>query len=164
VHANLTERLTAYQVIVLEGCDGTGKTILAGILRDRHGYNIIHSGRTPDGTDLTDRYRQILATPGKVVLDRSFVSELVYGPLFHDWSRVAVPDAIDLARRAAARGGVFVHLTGDADVIAARLRSRDGTAPPLERLRAIIDAYHNSFRLLADAAPVITAEAGPGSA
>lgn len=162
MHADLTERLAGYQVIVLEGCDGTGKTTLAGTFRDRHGCTVIHSGRTPDGIDLADRYRQILATPGKLVLDRSFVSELVYGPLFHDWSRLAVPDAIDLARRAAARGGVFVHLTGDAHVIRARLRSRDGTAPTLERIRGIIDAYHTAFQLLEGAAPVVTAETAPG--
>lgn len=34
-----------------------------------------------DDIDITRRYRQLLTTPGHVVLDRSFVSELVYGPL-----------------------------------------------------------------------------------
>jgi hypothetical protein len=32
---------------------------------------------------LLAKYRSILARPGPLVLDRSFVSELVYGPLEH---------------------------------------------------------------------------------
>ncbi len=162
MHPGLIETLTGYEVIVLEGCDGTGKTTLAGFLRDRHGYTVIHCGRTPDGTDLGGRYRQILGTPGRIVLDRSFVSELVYGPLFHGHSRLALSDAIDLAARAAARGGVLAHLTGDPQIIAARLRFRDGAAPPLDRIRAIMDAYRAAFALLDGAASVITANAAHG--
>jgi thymidylate kinase len=156
VQANLTAALAVHEVIVLEGCDGAGKTSLADALRDQHGYAVTHSGRTCDDTDLAARYRRILAAPGKIVLDRSFVSELVYGPLFHGRSRITPPAAIDLARRAAGRGGVLVHLTGSPGVIADRLISRDGTAPPLEQLRDIIDAYHAAFGLLDRAAPVIT--------
>lgn len=156
MRASLTAALAVHEVIVLEGCDGAGKTSIADALRDQHGYAVTHSGRTRDGTDLAARYRQILATPGRIVLDRSFISELVYGPLFHRRSRITPPAAVDLARLAAGRGGVLVHLTGNPDVIAARLASRDGTAPPLEHLRSIIDAYHAAFRLLDGTAPVIT--------
>jgi thymidylate kinase len=158
VPASLTATLAAYPVIVLDGCDGTGKTTLARALRDQHGHTVIHSGRTPDGTDLADRYRQLLATPGPVVLDRSFISELVYGPLYHGRSRITQETAASLASDAAWRGGVLVHLTGTPDAIAARLRSRDRTAPPASDIRAIIDAYHAAFAFLAEAAPVITAD------
>jgi hypothetical protein len=58
----------------------------------------------------------------------------------------------------AERDGVLVHLTGDPDVIAARLMSRDGTASPPHRLRAIIDAYHTAFGLLDGAATIITVD------
>lgn len=156
MQASLIAALTVHEVIVLEGCDGTGKTSLAETLRDQHGYTVTHSGRTRDGTDLAARYRRILAAPGRIVLDRSFVSELVYGPLCHGQSRMTLPAAISLATRAAERGGVLVHLTGDPEVIAARLMSRDGTAPPPNRLRDIIDAYHTAFGLLDGTATIIT--------
>jgi hypothetical protein len=156
---DLTARLAAYQVIVLEGCDGTGKTTLAAALASQHGHAVIHSGRTPDGTDLTGRYQALLATPGKIVLDRSFISELVYGPLDHGRSRLTLPDAASLARRVAARGGTLVHLTGHPGIIAARLRSRDGlAAPAADRIRAITGAYRDAFALLNGTAPIITAD------
>jgi thymidylate kinase len=163
VHASLTTALAAYPVIVLDGCDGTGKTTLATTLRDRHGYTVVHSARTPDGTDLADRYQRLLRTPGLIVLDRSFISELVYGPLFHERSRITMPAAIQLAEYIAQRGGVLVHLTGNPDGIIARLRARDGRAPPADQLRAIIDAYHSAFTMLDGTAPIITADTTSGT-
>lgn len=163
MHDDLTARLAAYEVVVLEGCNGTGKTTVATALASRHGYEVVHSGRTSEGTDLAERYQVLLATPGKIILDRSFISELVYGPIDHDRSRLTLSDAADLARLVAARGGVLVHLTGHPDTITARLRSRDGpSAPAAERIRAIIDAYHDTFALLGGAAPIITRDTAPG--
>ncbi len=80
--------IPAHQTVVLEGCDGVGKSTLAQQLASDHGFTIVHSGRTPDGVDLAERYRQILSQPGRLALDRSFVSELVYGPLRHGGSRL----------------------------------------------------------------------------
>lgn len=154
--SGLTASLAAYEVVVLEGCDGTGKTTLVTALADRHGYVIVHSGRTPDGTGLATRYRAILATPGKIVLDRSFISELVYGPLDHGRSRLTIPAATDLAQRVAARGGVLVHLTSSPEIIIARLRTREEPVAAAERIRTIIDAYHSVFAALGRAAPAVT--------
>jgi len=147
-----------YEVIVLEGCDGTGKTTLANALATRHRYAVVHSGRTPDDVDLVARYRSILAFHGKIVLDRSFISELVYGPLQHGRSRLTTSDAAELALRVGARGGVLVHLTGFPETIVTRLRARDGSAPPVERIYALIEAYRSAFAALAETAPIITAD------
>jgi thymidylate kinase len=150
--------LTRYDLVVLEGCDGTGKTTLAADLAARHGYTVVHSG-PPDGhVDLAARYRETLSMPGKVALDRSFISELVYGPLRYGRSLLSPDDAAELAFSVADAGGVLVHLTGAPDEIARRLRARDGYAPPPERIRALLDAYRNVFDALSDAVPVITAD------
>lgn len=156
--AALITALADHDVIVLDGCDGTGKTTLARALRDQHGCLLVHSARTPDGADLAARYRQLLATPGRIVLDRSFISELVYGPLFHGRSRISPSAAADLARQTAGRRGVLVHLTGDPDVIASRLRARDGHVPPVGQIRAIIDGFRRAFGLLDGSAPIRTVD------
>jgi hypothetical protein len=155
---SLTGVLAAHEVIVLDGCDGTGKTTIAEAMRAQHDYTVIHSSRTPDGTDIVGRYRDILARPGRIVLDRSFISELVYGPLFHGRSRLSHPDAVSLAAATASRGGVLVHLTGTPAAIITRLKSRDGTVPEAAIISAIIDAYGAAFALLEDTAPVLVTD------
>jgi thymidylate kinase len=155
---SLTITAAEYEVVVLEGCDGTGKTTLATTLVFQHGYTVIHSSRTPDEIDLLTWYRSILSTPGKIALDRSFISELVYGPLQRGRSRLTGSDAAQLALIVAARGGVLVHLTGRPETIVARLRARDGSAPSLERISALTDAYRTVFDALAGIAPIITAD------
>jgi thymidylate kinase len=157
VFDELTIATSKYEVVALEGCDGTGKTTIACNLAERHGYTVLHSARPPDAIDLAERYRSILARPGKIALDRSFISELVYGPVKYGRSRLSAPDAAELAFRLADRGGVLVHLTGFPDVIAARLRARDGYAPPLERIKSVIESYRKVFDALAGSAPTITA-------
>jgi thymidylate kinase len=147
-----------YPVIVLEGCDGTGKTTAAAILGERYGYAVIHSGRIPDAECLAERYRVALDRPGRIALDRSFVSELVYGPLREGFSRLTPRQAAELAFVLADRGGVLVHLTGRPETLAARLRARDGYCPELDRIGALVRAYRDVFTGLAGAAPIVTAD------
>jgi hypothetical protein len=47
---------------------------------------------------------------------------------------------------------------GIGEVIAVRLTSRDGIAPPPGRIRDIIPAYHTAFGLLDGAAPIMTVD------
>ena len=145
-----------HDLIVLDGCDGAGKTTLAAALANRHGHSLVHAALTPAGTDLFAKYHAILARPGPQVLDRSFVSELVYGPLDRGHSRLTFAQAARLAIAAAQRGGILVHLTGQPDQIAARLLARDGRAPSMPRICALTSAYAEVFTRLAGHAPVIT--------
>jgi thymidylate kinase len=158
---DLSDLANQRDVIVLEGCDGVGKTTLAAALAARHGYAIVHGARTPEGTDLFAKYCAILTRPGPLVLDRSFVSELVYGPLERGRSRLTFRDATRLAVAVAERDGILVHLTGQPEQIAARLLARDGHAPPLQHIRALMDAYVDVLTDLAAHAPVITIDTTP---
>lgn len=147
--------IPAHRTVVLEGCDGVGKSTLAQQLASRHGFAVVHSGRTPDGIDLTERYREILARPGRLVLDRSFVSELVYGPLRHGGSRLTSADAGDLAVAVAHRDGVLVHLTAPATAIRARLLLRDGMAASLADIESLITAYERVVTTFAPYLPIV---------
>ncbi len=148
--------MAGYRLIVLEGCDGVGKSTVAASLAARHAFTIHHATRSPEGTDLHAKYRAILAQPTPLVLDRSFVSELVYGPLDHGLSRLTFAQAADLAAIVAERDGVLIHLTGQPEEIAARLHRRDGQSPPPARIRALTAAYAHVFAGLAPYAPAVT--------
>jgi broad-specificity NMP kinase len=146
--------ISARATIVLEGCDGVGKSTLAQRLASDHGFTVVHSGRTPDGVDLAERYRQILSQPGRLALDRSFVSELVYGPLRHGGSRLTDADTYDLTALVARRDGVLVYLTAPASVVRARLVGRDGAAASLTDIESLIAAYEHVITTLAAYLPV----------
>lgn len=147
-----------YLILVVEGCDGTGKSTLADSLAHEHGFSVIHSPRTPDHVDLAARYREILGRPGPIVLDRAFVSEFVYGPLYRGRVRMSWEEAFDLAELVKARAGAFIHMTGSPQAITERLIERDGTSLPPDELAAIVEAYHRAFETISSYAPVITIE------
>lgn len=145
-----------HRTVVLEGCDGVGKSTLAEQLASGHGFTIVHSGRTPDGVNLTQRYRRILARPGRLALDRSFVSELVYGPLRHGGSRLTDSEAFELADLVARRDGVLVHLTAPALTIRARLLVREGpAAASLADIESLISTYERVVAEFAPRLPVV---------
>jgi hypothetical protein len=157
------EELTAgYPVVVFEGCDGTGKSTLATLLGERRGYTIIRSGRLADGDDLAGRYRTVLDQPGNLVLDRSFITELVYGPLRTGQSRLDPDQAAQLAFALADRGGVLMHLTAHPKALAWRLRARDGHAPPLDWLRSVVRSYRDVLAALDGAVPIVTLDTTAG--
>ena len=155
--------LARYRTVAIDGCDGTGKTTLALALATRYGFHRIHSTRTPDGIDLLTRYQRILDIPGHLVLDRCFVSELVYGPLHHHSSRLTLSDARALACDVTFRDGVLVHLTGHPSTIHQRLRARDGrNVTNLSQVTHLIATYARIFDQLADTVPVLRVDSTPG--
>jgi thymidylate kinase len=147
---------TDHRTLVLEGCDGVGKTTLARRLSVDYGFTVVHSPRTPDHLDLAGRYRSILARDGHLLFDRCFLSELVYGPLTRGRSRLTWSEAIDLAETVIARDGLLVHLTAPPTVVHQRLLARDGEAISLDDVTALITAYRRVFDTLAEYVPVLT--------
>ncbi|MFJ8158747.1 hypothetical protein [Streptomyces sp. NPDC094468] len=148
--------IAQYGTVVLEGGDGVGKTTLASLLVTQYGFSAVHSPRTPDHENLIDRYRDLLARPGRLVLDRSFISELVYGPLYRGQSRLTWQQTLALASIVSSRNGVFLHLTAPATTVQSRLTARDGQRPRLATITELADAYHHVFCDLASHAPVLT--------
>ncbi|MEV6981742.1 hypothetical protein AB0M95_10865 [Sphaerisporangium sp. NPDC051017] len=153
---NLDEIASTCDTLVLEGPDGVGKSALAERLSRRHGFEVVHSPKTPDHLDLASRYRAILGGAGRILFDRCFISELVYGPLYRGRSRITWSQAIDLAETVIARSGLLVHLTAPSAVIRRRLLHRDGEAVSLEEVSALTTGYQRVFSTLADYTRVLT--------
>ena len=70
-------------MIITEGCDGTGKTVLAKAISAKFGGEYIHSpGPVGDLGDWILGYTLAPLSYAKAVFDRFYFSELVYGPIF----------------------------------------------------------------------------------
>ncbi|MEV4081421.1 hypothetical protein AB0J43_14200 [Nonomuraea fuscirosea] len=147
-----------YEVIILEGYDGVGKTTYATALTTHYGYQRVHADRTPEGVNLFQRHQTILALPGRLVLDRSFISELVYGPLLHGRCRLTASQTVELLGLVTARSGVLIHLTATLEQIQDRLLARDRTAPAHDEMRRVMARYVAVFADLARYATVLTVD------
>jgi thymidylate kinase len=135
-----------HDLILIEGCDGAGKTTLAQTIATIRGAKVRHSPITPPGIDLLSWYHDILSQPGPLILDRCFLSEPVYGPLYRARSRLTAADITQLTRHVTERNGIFVHVTADPLVLHRRLLARTETnAPTLAEVTRIVLAYEKTF-------------------
>ncbi|MFH8597479.1 hypothetical protein [Streptomyces rimosus] len=153
---NAEQDLASYRTLAIEGCDGAGKSTLARRLATQHGFTLVHCPPTPDHLELTHHYRTLLDRPGRLILDRCFLSELVYGPLFRGRSRLTWQQTLVLAAHVTQRDGLFIHITATPPAIRARLMVRDGHALSTAQITALICGYHRTFAMLAAHVPVLT--------
>lgn len=107
--------------IVLEGCDGTGKTTLAKILAEKYGLDICHCTQR-DAADY-DFYRQTLRKED-VIWDRHTIGELIYPKIFGRQQQIGTEDARLVIHYGKEEGVKFFVLTADMADIKRRLLSR----------------------------------------
>ena len=75
--------------ICIEGADQSGKTVLCNKLSELLGFPIQHFTKPTPGTDLVIEYTEPVLLNGPLILDRSYVSELVYGDIFRGGSGIS---------------------------------------------------------------------------
>lgn len=107
--------------IILEGCDGTGKTTLAKILAERYKLDICHCTQR-DAKDY-DFYFQTLRKED-VIWDRHTLGELVYPNIFGREPQLACCEARDIIEAAKKDGVKIFVLTTDPSILKQRLLSR----------------------------------------
>lgn len=150
-----------FSTIVLEGSDGVGKTSIAKILCDEHKFTLIHSPLTSDRIDLVERYRAILHLSGNLVLDRSFLSEAVYGPVFRNHSRLNPLELIELTKLVAKRRGGIIYLSASIDTLRIRLSgvSRDDNWNE-STIRKLQQQYDHVLNILSEHVSIIRVNTG----
>lgn len=112
--------------IIFEGIDGTGKSTLAKEL-ELNGYEIIHSPYNSEFTNIAEHYRVMIENLSKpTILDRSFISEMVYGSVLRGTSRITEDSFLQLLKLLSRKNFYIVYLYEDLDVIKRRLQQTSG--------------------------------------
>jgi thymidylate kinase len=147
-------------LVIIEGCDGAGKTLLASRLTavgEARGYQVtvLHKG-PPEREPFAEYTEDLDYTPDPsarrlVVCDRWHLGEVVYGAVYRGGSRLT-PRQLDMVETVVdALGAVKVVLDAPDDVLARRAFSRDEGEDLLRREDLSRVAAH--YRRLADELP-----------
>jgi len=105
-------------IIILEGPDGSGKTTLAKKLVAQTGYAYIHKSYPKTQEEMENmfqEYKELLDQQDNLIIDRSWFSEMVYGPILRSRSYITMEQALILEQAVAARGGLIIYCTGNID-------------------------------------------------
>lgn len=131
--------------IILEGCDGTGKTTLAKVLADRYHLDICHC-TSEDPKDF-DFYKQT-ARKENVIWDRHTIGELIYPKVFDRRPQISPEDARIILGIAREHNGKVIVLTAEDEIIKQRLSARN--IPEDSRIIENISYINEQFKFFAD--------------
>lgn len=107
--------------IILEGCDGVGKTTLANILANKYDLDICHC-TSSDPADFMFYYQS--ARKDNIIWDRHTLGELIYPKVFNRTQQICTEDARIVVNYFRELGGKIFVLTANNDVIEERLLLR----------------------------------------
>jgi hypothetical protein len=156
---SVTETIAPYRTLVVEGHEGLHRTRLFSELA-LLGFP---SRQPPDGLHHLDParpYRDLLAAPGRLVIDGGIIGELVYGPLRRGRSRVTWIQALDFAEAVAEREGAMLHVTGGEPGVEHDAENGGGHGDGGSETVAAALAYARVFRTLAQHVPVVDVHVG----
>lgn len=130
--------------IVIEGCDGVGKTTIVNKLK-AIGYKSLHFDFDPT-LSIKQKYERILTSEynDPIVLDRSFISEMVYGPINRGGSRLSDDDFKELLSLINKRNGRIIYLHAKPESIFQRIHDRgdkDKNELDLNKIKQICVQY-----------------------
>lgn len=115
--------------ILIEGPDGTGKSLLADTFAQLYEAEVMH--QTSDTINNKAYYQNILGSPNNIVLDRTFFGDVVYNtPL-----RLSENDKKELIDMYNGSNAMLIYVTCEPNVARTRLEARGEVLPEnFERL------------------------------
>lgn len=129
--------------IILEGCDGTGKTTLAKKLQERYGIDYVHINRQ-DPTSY-EFYSQTLGKTD-IIWDRHFVGEMIYPTVFKRKPNLRMADFENLLAKAKEQNIVILILTAGEEQLIASSKKR----PEYEEVVKNLITINGQFIAIAD--------------
>lgn len=137
-------------IIILEGPDGAGKSTLAKKLVGSCNamYKAFDKPKTrEEKRGMYDMYKEFIVgipTGTNVVMDRSWHSEQVYGPVMRDERNITYTHMKRLEELVVAlHGGIIIHCTDSLDLLWDRCQARgEDYITSKETLKKIVEGYN----------------------
>ena len=135
-------------LIIIDGVDGSGKTTLARRLLEATDSapapQMLHRG--PIRTTPYQEYATDLgAAPPHAIIDRWYVGEMIYGPLYRKLSRVTLEMAEWFEMFLQSRGALRLYMTTGYTEVVERLEARGEDFLALEDVEHVMKAYAHYF-------------------
>lgn len=130
-------------LIILEGMDNTGKTTTSKLIAQHlssRGYKYVSGGGPEAGTPAGAMEILKSDLPNKVQ-DRTFISELVYGPILRGSSGINTLDAIRFLDFLKANGAIVIYTRRNAGKILSTFDERDQLSGVKEHVDELLSAY-----------------------
>lgn len=149
-----------YRKLIVEGIDGAGKTTLIERLV-RLGYDVIVNNYDPIH-DPKAKYLTMISDGQRAILDRSFISEYVYGSVIRGRSRLARPDLEELFTACREAEVAIIFIDAADDVLRSRRRDTEDAHAVLGQAPQLRAAYEECLSLAEDVIPVIRMRSDDG--
>lgn len=129
-------------MIIIEGIDGVGKTTLVYYL-ETLGFKKYHFDYDIKNLDLLSKYMKILLLEDNyIVLDRSFISEMVYGPVIRGISKLSIEAYTNLLISYKNADAKIIYLTAPKEVL---LQRRNNDKKDYEIIKYYYDELNKKY-------------------
>lgn len=120
--ANAKDKKEVIEMLIVEGIDGVGKTTLVEHLQQDYGVKKYHFDYDLNNMDLLSKYMKVLSSEinDKLVLDRSFISEMVYGPVIRNSCKLSLEDYTKLLNAYKKIGARIIYLICPKEILLKR--------------------------------------------
>lgn len=136
------------QLVLFEGPDGSGKTLIATTFAAVNDAEYIHFGPMKDekyfAAEMFRAMQSALIEGRDVVMDRCWISEIIYGTVYRNGAvRLSAGDVADLERYASWCGGIIVMCLPSFSLVKETFNSRREIEmlDSVDQLRAVYDGY-----------------------
>lgn len=132
-------------IIILEGCDKTGKTSMATALSEVLTWPVVKHGPPKGGYPLDEYYQTLTDHPEPFIADRYHVGESVYGPLYRGGRRLNQLDLRAFEAVLSTRNALLVLMEDDAQAIVERFRKLNEAFARADDIPSILSRYRLEF-------------------
>lgn len=147
-------------LLIIEGCDCSGKTSLIDILKEKTGARVLRGSDfkiAENGSDGMFKYMMDTVSKNEfVILDRSFISNLVYAPLFD--KNILMDCHVDALINKIKNKSFTIYLRGNEELIKYRLEKRGDEYISSKDIGNILQRYEDVTTRLKEKIEIIDFE------